>query len=570
VTLKRVLALVPGLGALALAACSTVNAINPIATKDDEPQPTLAGTYLAANFAAAEGDVKAASSYYATTLKDDPDNQDLLARTFLYAAESGDIEGAATLADRVIMQEAQNRPAHLVRQMSAMQAKDYAAVLKDIETPNSIAFAALTNDVVEAWAHAGLHDVDGALHALDALSQQRGVDGLRLFHKALVLEYSGRDKEAETAYRDALALTGMGPRAADAFGRFLRRHGRSEDAKAVYTKSLSESPGNPVAAAALKEIAANKSTAPLVSTPAEGVGEALFGIAASLNDQRSADVAILYLNLTLYLHPDFDLARVLLANHYETLRKFDLANVQYAAIAPASPYYVMTQVQGALNEGRMDKPEVGAAKLKVLSVQQPKDLDVWTALGDLLRSSDRYADAAAAYDKAIATLPAGDRRLVGLYYARGVSRGNSNRWDDAEKDFQSALKINPDRADVLNYLGYSWIERGQHQDEAVAMLEKAHALRPLDGFIADSVGWAYYRTGRYQDAARTLEEAVMLSPGAPDINDHLGDAYWRIGRKIDARFQWQHALALKPDAKQKPIIERKLQFGLDEVSASGQ
>jgi tetratricopeptide (TPR) repeat protein len=556
------------LGALTLAAaaCSTVTNI----TAKDDPQPTLAGTYLAANFAAAEGDVKAATSFYASTLKDDPDNEDILARTFLYAAESGDIEQANLLADRVLMQEPENRPAHLVREMAAMQKKDYAAVLKDLESPNPIAFAALTNDVIEAWAHAGLHDTDGALHALDALSQQRGVDGLRLMHKALILEYSGRDKDAEAAYRDAIALTGMGPRAADAFGRFLRRHGRADEAKAIYTKALTESPGNPVAAAALREIAANRSTAPLVSTPAEGVAEALFGIAASLNDQRSADIAILYLNLTLYLHPDFDLARVLLANHYETLRKFDLANSLYAGIGTTSPYYVMTQVQAAINDGRMDRPDLGATKLKALSAQQPKDLDVWTALGDLYRSSDRYAEAASAYDKAIAVLPDGDRRLVGLFYARGVSRGNSNRWDDAEKDFQSALKINPDRADVLNYLGYSWVERGQHLDEAVGMLERAHALRPQDGFIADSVGWAYYRLGRYQDAARALEEAVQLAPGAPDVNDHLGDAYWRVGRKTDARFQWQHALALKPDAKQKPIIERKIQFGLDEVSASGQ
>jgi tetratricopeptide (TPR) repeat protein len=558
------------LGALSLAACSTVQSIGSSITTPNEPQPTPAGTYLAANFAAAEGDVKAASAFYANILKDDPDNEDLLARTFLYSAESGDIEQSSLLADRVIAQEPQNRPAHLVREATAIAKKDYAAVLKDLETPNPVAFVALTNDVVEAWAHAGLHDTDGALHALDALSQQRGVDGLRLMHKALILEYSGRDKDAEAAYRETLGLPGMGPRAADAFGRFLRRHGKADEAKAVYEKSLRDTPGNPVASAALKEIAQNKSTAALVSSPSEGVAEALFGIAASLNDQRSADVAILYLNLTLYLHPDFDLARVLLANHYETLRKFDLANTIYAAIPTSSPYYVMTQVQAAINDGRMDQAMVGATKLKALSATQPKDLDVWTALGDLYRSSNQYVEAAAAYDHAIGTLPDGDRRLVGLYYARGVSRGNANRWPDAEKDFQSALKINPDRVDVLNYLGYSWVERGQHLDEAVAMLEKAHALRPLDGFIADSVGWAYYRLGRYQDAARTLEDAVQLAPGAPDINDHLGDAYWRIGRKNDARFQWQHALALKPDPKQKPVIERKIQFGLDEVSASGQ
>ena len=269
------------------------------------------------------------------------------------------------------------------------------------------------------------------------------------------------------------------------------------------------------------------------------------------------------------LRPEFDLGRVLLASRYESMERFDLANAIYSRIPATSPYYAMTQVQSGINDGRQGKTQEGILKLKALSTAQPQELDVWTALGDLLRSSDQYREAADAYNKAIAGLPPGDRRLTGLYYARGVSLERANRWDDAERDFQAALKINPNRADVLNYLGYSWIEKGQHLDQAVAMLEKARALRPMDGFIADSVGWAYFRLGRYQDAVRTLEEAVQLAPGAADVNDHLGDAYWRVGRKIDARYQWQHALQMNPGVKEKPVLERKLQFGLDAVAASG-
>ncbi len=414
-----------------------------------------------------------------------------------------------------------------------------------------------------------MRDFDGAVNALDSLTMQRGVDGLRLMHRALILDYAGRDKDADEAYRQAITVMGTGPRAADSYGRFLLRHNRAEEAKALYERALKENPGNPVAERALRDISAKKTVPSLIGSPADGVAEALFGIAASLNDSRSADVAILYLNLTLYLRPDFDLARVLIASRYEAMGKFDLANGIYSRIQPTSPYYAMTQVQAAINDGRQGQVKAGIAKMKALSANAPQEADVWTALGDLLRSADQYTEAATAYDKAIAGTPEGDRRLIGLFYARGVSLERSNKWDAAEKDFRAALKLNPDRADVLNYLGYSWVDKGEHLDEAVAMLEKARALRPLDGFIADSVGWAYYRLGRYQDATRALEEAVQLAPGAPDVNDHLGDAYWRVGRKIDARFQWQHALQLNPDAKQKPLIERKLQFGLDSVSASG-
>ena len=149
-------------------------------------------------------------------------------------------------------------------------------------------------------------------------------------------------------------------------------------------KELSDTPGNPVALMGLADIAANKLPLPLASSPAEGVSEALFGIAASLGgDERNAEVSILYLNLSLYLHPDFDLGRVLLGSRYEGLERFDIANAAYAGVAPTSPYYVMTQVQMAINDGRVGNTDAGIAKMKMLSAQEPADIDVWTAYGDL-------------------------------------------------------------------------------------------------------------------------------------------------------------------------------------------
>jgi tetratricopeptide (TPR) repeat protein len=569
---KILMALGLSVSALALSACGATMPMGVQASMDAPPPPqtSFAGAYLAANFAASAGDVKGAASFYASTLKDDPNNVDLLGRAFLFAAESGDVDQAIALTDRVLALDPDNRPAHLVREVSAIARKDWAGVSKANMGPSQGAFSAITDNVIEAWALAGARDFDGALAALDGLSQQRGVDGLRTLHRALILDYAGRDAEAQESYRVAALAMGSGPRVADAYGRFLLRHGRTDEALALYRRIGSENPGHPVVEAAFRDIAAKKIPQPLVGGPADGVAEALFGIAASLNDQRSVDVAILYLNLTLYLRPDFDLARVLLANRYEGLRKYDIANNIYGRIPPTSPYYAMTQVQAAVNDGRQDNPANGVQRLKALVQSRQADFDTWSALGDLQRSADQYADAVTSYDKAIDALPDADRRRAGLYYARGVSYERSGRWNEAERDFRDALKINPDRADVLNYLGYGLVDKGQKLDEAVAMLEKARALRPLDGFIADSVGWAYYKLGRYQDAVRALEEAVQLSPGASDINDHLGDAYWRAGRRIDARFQWNHALALSRDEKEKPEIERKLQFGLDAVSASEQ
>src|SRR5262249_39680143 len=179
---------------------------------------------------------------------------------------------------------------------------------------------------------------------------------------------------------------------------------------------------------------------------------------ASLTVRSTPEVAILYLNVPLYLRPNFDLARVLLASHYERMQRYDMANTFYARIPSSSPYYAMTQIQAAINDGRLDNPDAGVNKLKALVQRGSDDVDAWTALGDLLRSSNRFGEAVGAYDKAVKVLPQDDRRLIQLYYARGVSLERSNHWNEAERDFRQALKMNPERADVLNYLGYTFVD----------------------------------------------------------------------------------------------------------------
>ena len=148
-----------------------------------------------------------------------------------------------------------------------------------------------------------------------------------------------------------------------------------------------------------------------------------------------------------------------------------------------------------------------------------------------------------------------------------MSKERLKRLDESEADIQIAMKLSPDQPELLNYLGYRWVDRGRKIPEALAMLEKARKLRPYDGYIVDSVGWAYYKLGRYDDAAKTLNAAVLLVPSDPTINDHLGDALWRAGKKISARFQWNHAITFSSNDDEKAVIERKLKNGLSEKPA---
>jgi Flp pilus assembly protein TadD len=147
-------------------------------------------------------------------------------------------------------------------------------------------------------------------------------------------------------------------------------------------------------------------------------------------------------------------------------------------------------------------------------------------------------------------------------YLRAVALEQAGRWPEAERDLQAALKVNPDEPELLNFLGYSWIDRNERLAEALAMVEKAVAARPQSGAMLDSLGWAYFRLGDYKAAVEKLEAAVELEPGDPDVNGHLGDAYWKVGRFIEARFQWRRVLSLEPTDKQKVESEEKLKNGL--------
>jgi tetratricopeptide (TPR) repeat protein len=156
------------------------------------------------------------------------------------------------------------------------------------------------------------------------------------------------------------------------------------------------------------------------------------------------------------------------------------------------------------------------------------------------------------------------------FYFRGTAYERAKQWPKAEADLKKALSLVPDnqpaaKAQVMNYLGYSWVDQKINIDEAFKLLQQAADASPRDGMIVDSLGWAYYRLGRWDDAVRELEKAVELKPGDPTINDHLGDAYWRSGRRLEGKFQWQHAKDLNPEPDDLAQINAKLKDGLPET-----
>jgi len=559
--MRRVLPLM----VLLLAGCAGAPASAPKAKPDAES--TAFSTYLSARFAAGEHDLPQAARYYGRALANEPGNPSLLALSFFYSTTSGDFEAAGKYAQSVVVATPDDRAARLALAVIGFKHKDYAEVRKQLSLSAKGPFTTLTSSLFDAWAAAAMHDGPGMQKDLVTLNQQSGAENLAAFHTALLHDFLGETAAADTAYKKALGAGPPTPRVLEAYGRFLERNARGQDAAKLYRSHDGEGGLVSVTRPGLARIAAGQKPEGLIRNPADGAAETLFGIAASLSDAQSADVSILYLRMALYLRPELGLAQLLLADRFETLRKFDSAIVLYQGVEPSSPYYRMAQVQAALDLQRLGKSDEAIAGLKKLVATGPNDSEAWVALGDTYRASSKFAEAVDAYDHAEKAIVQLTKRDWPMLYARAMAKERLKRLDDSEADIQVALKLSPEQPELLNYLGYSWVDRNRNISQALTMLEKARALRPYDGYIVDSVGWAYYQLGRYDDAAKTLEAAVLLVPGDPTINDHLGDALWRAGRRIDARFQWNHALTFSDSDTDKAAIERKLKTGLSEKPA---
>jgi Flp pilus assembly protein TadD len=302
---------------------------------------------------------------------------------------------------------------------------------------------------------------------------------------------------------------------------------------------------------------------PIVRTPADGLAEAMFDLGSVLDQTETIDLALVYDRFALDLRPQFPLAQLLLGDILASDGKPAQSLSVLADIKPGSPFYWSAQLRAAIDLDALGRSDEAIAKLRTMASQNPKLVGPDIELGDILRDKKQFAEAVSAYDEAMRRQEAaGLPERWSLYYARGIALERSGQWTRAEGDLLHALKLKPDEPSVLNYLGYSWIDRDQHLKRGLKMIEKAVELRPDDGYIVDSLGWAYYRLGQYAKATNYLEKATELVPEDPTINDHLGDAYWQTARLVEARYQWRRALQFGPQKNEIKPIEAKLQHGL--------
>ncbi len=532
---------------------------------DNEPVEisNASGGYLAGLHAERLGDVVGAAEFLKYSLKDDPDNPDLMQRSFLLTLGEGRIDDAMVLAKHIQEKLPESPIPVLTLAVNDFKHGNYPAAEARMKALPDTGLNKFFVPLTLAWLRSAQGDTDGALKALDPLGQNSGFAVLHDLHAGLINDIAGRSKAAEDAYKSAIdSSQGGALRLVQALGSLYERTGRGDDAKKLYEDYIKQNPDTVLLDVEMKRLADKTPADPLVHNATEGMAEALFNVASTLQQQGASLLGLDYARLALTLKPEYPVCQVLIADIFDGQGRPDEATKIFQALPKESPFYWLGRMRMALDIDAQGKTEEAVAQLNQMAAEKPDRVDALITLGDIFRAHEQYKEAVDAYTRALDRIPKLEERHWAILYARGIVNERSGHWPQAEADFLKALDLRPDQPYVLNYLAYSWVEQGVHLDKARKMLERAVELRPNDGFIVDSLGWILLSMGEKTEAVSKLEQAVELEPQDATINDHLGDAYWKVGRQAEARFQWRRALALKPDSATKAKIETKLQNGL--------
>jgi tetratricopeptide (TPR) repeat protein len=536
------------------------------------PARTLEGNYLAGYIAGLARDPAAAATFMREALSADPDNRELRERSFVAFLADGAMDDAFRVADRMLADDPENGLARLALGVRDLKAARWDEALSRFEDGSGARAADLTATLLAAWAHAGARSDEDALAAVDALGGEPAFEIFRLYHGGLLASFLGMPEEAQERLAGAYEMQPTALSIVDAYARHVARRGRAEQAIEIYEAFLERVPRHPLAEARVAAIAAGEKPERPARSIADGAAEVLYALGSAGNMQGDEMPAIIYLRLALHLAPEHEMTLITLADVFERMERREAAIALYEQVPRESPLHVTAEIEVAHALERLDRNAEAESRLRRLMAERPDDLEVVTALANILRVRKQWNDAITYYTRALDMVGEPGSAHWTLLYFRGAAYERADQWPAAEADLKLALELVPEtspvgRAQVLNYLGYSWVDMGMNIDEAFEMLQEAVALSPRDGMIIDSLGWAYYRLGRYEDAVRELERAVELKPEDPVINDHLGDAFWRVGRRLEARFQWQHALDNDPDEEEREAILRKLEEGLEDEPA---
>lgn len=530
------------------------------------------GPFLAATQAQQDSQYIKSADYFLQALDADPGSKYVADRAFFQLLYGGNTEKAASLAKRLVEGGLEDDD-DLIRLMYVLEAfkkADWKAVRARLGSGTATGFGFIVTPLIKAWSYAGEGNMLAAKDALAPLLHDVRLKSIAEEHTAYLFDYLERYDDAEEQY---VILTSANPpvslQPAVAYAHMLYKTGNRARARGFLTEQINRFNNHNFLLREGSLLAKGGQPSQIAASPNGAAGMVFFRLATEFAQGKSTQAAVLYARIASYLTPNVSDIYFLLGELLQQDGDYDASAAAYNLVPLDSPMRKLSDLRRIDSFRLGGRSEIAEKLIRNRLRHSPNELSMLLSLADVLQRREAYTEAIIYYDKAVSNLKRPSEGDWRVFFDRAVAYEGMDNWPAAEKDLLRALELSPEQPAVLNYLGYTWIDKGQHFDRAKRMIEKAAAARPEDGFITDSLGWAYYLTGDYEAAVEILEKAVRLEPTDVTINDHLGDAYWRVGRKIEARFQWQHAIDAGAAGQDLAALLRKLETGIQDNSQDG-
>ena len=510
-----------------------------------ERNESFSGNYLSWVFSQKYGDA-IFSNIFLSKLSDSFNSREAVFNGLNSSLLTNDWKAAVNFAKKVIKFEKNNFFANLVLSVDSFNRKNFNDSADFILKINKTEIDGVFLEIMNAWISYANGDINDSI---DYLGSTEPCIPVKCLHLGLINEFMNNTKQSREIYSGMLSEYDSSIRLYEIFLAFFNKVGDKNKVNEILDK--------------LDVVQKNFDKKKLyeVTTSKEALAESYFNISGWFYERKLYKFSIYFGNIGLSLRKNFPALRSLLANSYKKLDLFEYAIKNLDGIDENSLYYntqIITHVEILDEVGQTDRL---IELLKEASTKTGNNY-VDMLLADSLRSAGFYKESIEIYNKLVNKIVQPQKNDWGLFYSRGIAFERLKKWNNAEKDFLKALDLMPNEPYVLNYLGYSWLERKINLKEALDIILIAANQKPHDAYIIDSLGWAYFLLGEFASSIEILEKAVSLSPNDATLNDHLGDAYWKAGRTREAISQWKRVLIFDPKFIRKKEIKKKIATGI--------
>ena len=525
------------------------------------------GSYIAGQFAEKEGDFRNASYYYIDLISRGETEREIIKRSIIYSALSGNFEVATAISRKIDDLELNYPVANLVIFAEAIKNKENRKILESFER-NKKSFPAIFQNVAEFWILIINDEKDEAFKLINSLSINNKAQ-LQIVHynQLLAYVYFNEYEQAKTLYEN-VDFSDFLFDSESALGllEYFQKDIESKVFDSMVKKIRLASDNAYYISALMDRLSNGEEIKSIRISPYKQIAEIFFRWSQSVPLQGKNSInKPFYLSIANFADPassflKFKAATVLFDTENYRLSKEILDNFSKNDL-----FYMDSIVEKTYAIEQIDSEKTALEYIEKFISDGFKNARLLKTYGSLQRSQRLYKEAIKSYTGAI---EAAKRELYTesiwpILFLRGISFERSKDWGLAEADFISALELSPDQPQILNYMGYSLLERKEKLDQAMRMISLAAEKAPESYHIIDSLGWAYYKSGEFEKALLYLERAMELESTDPIVNDHLGDVLWMLGRKREAQFQWKKSLSFKPEPVDQKNTEDKLTFGLN-------